>query len=163
MKQMLDGEEIELSQRSLEVPIDYRLSYKLPQVLIVLAQCSNRKTGCTALRLQTITSALQYQDHVEKLLEYAKEPSKHEIPLIRFDCASNRAIDFAIAEGLMETISSSKYRLTDKGREYVGQINKNKDLLVLEKQNAARLSLYLTESVLRTITKKWREAHAENQ
>lgn len=83
-------------------------------------------------------------------------------PIIRFDPAVNRAISFAVADGLIIQLKNGNYLLTSKGKMLVLDIDKDPELLMAEKHGLARISKKLTDKKINSLTEAWRTIYAEN-
>jgi Mn-dependent DtxR family transcriptional regulator len=93
-----------------------------------------------------------------KELEKVIDDKTETIPIVRFEPAVTRAVNFAIADGLIEIQSSnSKMKLTDKGKKIYSEILQDSDLMILEKQELSQIKDKLKDSVINRIIEKWGE------
>lgn len=143
------------------VPYNYRISYKVSQICLILDKSCRGKSGCSPVKLHMISFALSSKTIMERLIVFAQRESALP-PIVRFDPAVNRAVSFAIADGLIFQASNGKYVLTDKGRMLVSEIEKDSELLVVEKQELKTLSKKLTDEKIKRLADVWRATYAEN-
>lgn len=142
------------------VPYNYRISYKVTQLCIIMRLCG-RGDICSLIKLHMISYALISHDIMKKLVEFAEGTGNP--PLVRFDPAVNRALTYAIAYGLIEQQQTAKYKLTDRGRQLAEQIRISRDLMVTEINDLNILAKKLTENKVNAIVEMWRVKDAENQ
>lgn len=141
------------------VPYNYRISYKVTQLCLIMRICG-RGNVCSLTKLQMISFALISQDNMKKLIEYADNMSS--TPIVHFDPSVNRAITYAIGYGLVQYKSSSKFKLTDRGKMLAEYIETIDDLMKFEKQELLALSKKLTESKVNELIDKWRMNDVED-
>lgn len=142
------------------VPYNYRISYKVSQLCLILAMCCSRG-GCTLVKLHIISNALNTKAYMDILEAYVND--KIPFMIARFDPAVNRAIKYAIADKLLVQQKNGKFRLTDKGKSLVKKMEKEKDLLVIEKNYLSKLGTRLTDEKLESLISYWRYNNADNQ
>lgn len=143
------------------VPYNYRISYKVSQICLILAKSCWGKSGCLPIKLHMISFALCSKSAMEKLLEFAQNEFIAP-PIIRFDPAVNRAVSFAIADNLIFQSSNGKYVLAEKGRNLISEIDKDADVLVTEKADLSALSKKLTDQKIKQLSDIWRNTYAED-
>ena len=143
------------------VPYNYRISYKVSQICLILDKSCWGKSGCSPVKLHMISFALSSKVIMERLIIFAQNESALP-PIIRFDPAVNRAVSFAIADELILQASNGKYALTDKGRMLVSEIEKDSEILAVEKQELKTLSKKLTDEKIKRLAEVWRATYAEN-
>lgn len=142
------------------VPYNYRISYKVSQLCLIVAMCCSRG-GCTLVKLHIISNALNTKAYMDILDAYVND--KIPFMIARFDPAVNRAIKYAIADKLLVQQKNGKFRLTDKGKGLVKKMEKEKDLLVIEKNYLSKLGTRLTDEKLESLISYWRYNNADNQ
>ena len=94
------------------VPYNYRISYKVAQLCLIMRICGWGDV-CSLVKLHMISFALISHDNMKKLIDYTDESDS--VPVVRFDPAVNRALTFAIGYGLIKRQQNSKFKLTDRG------------------------------------------------
>lgn len=143
------------------VPYNYRISYKVSQICLILDKSCWGKSGCSPVKLHMISFALASKEIMERLIEFTQNEFASP-PIVRFDPAVNRAVSFAIADELIIQAANGKYVLTDKGKLLVSEIEKDSEVLVVEKQDLSSLSKKLTEEKIKRLSEVWRATYAEN-
>lgn len=142
------------------VPFNYRISYKIAQLSLILEL--NARGGCSLMKLQMIANALSTISDREKLWDFVNNGSNN-YTVVRFDPAVNRAVKYAIAEGLFNQQKNGLFRLAKKGKELIKVIMKDPSLLSSEKKYLFLLSNKLTEEKIKELTTFWRYTHVENK
>lgn len=125
------------------VPYNYRISYKVAQLCLIMRICGWGDV-CSLVKLHMISFALISHDNMKKLIDYTDESDS--VPVVRFDPAVNRALTFAIGYGLIKRQQNSKFKLTDRGRLLAEQIKADENLMVVEINDLCLLSKRLTEN-----------------
>ena len=108
-----------------------------------------------------VSFALCSKSVMDKLLDFAQSEFISP-PVVRFDPAVNRAVTFAIAEGLILQGNNGKYILTDKGWSLVAKIDNDETVLATEKFDLATLSTKLTDQKIKQLSDVWRNTYAED-
>lgn len=157
---MINNYEVIFDAKPNAVPYNYRISYKVSQICLIIDMTSWGKTGCSPIKLHMISFALSSKEIMDKLLSFARENA--EPPLIRFDPAVNKAVSFAIADGLILQSNKGKYVLSDKGKTLVKKIKEDAQVLVAEKIDLKNLSKKLSDERIKKLSELWRSKYAEN-
>lgn len=76
--------------------------------------------------------------------------------LVRFDPSVNRAVKYAIADKLLIQLKNGTFRLSDKGKKFVLDIEKDDSLLNNEKQYLDKYSKKLTNDKIDVLMSAWR-------
>ena len=141
------------------VPYNYRISYKVSQLCLILRICG-RGNVCSLVKIHMISFALISQSNMDKLISFVGDDGYS--PIVRFDPAVNRALTFAIAYGFVEQQQTGKFKLTDGGERLAEQIKVVKDLMVSEIESLNLLAKKLTENKIEALMDRWRDSHAED-
>lgn len=141
------------------VPYNYRISYKMAQICLIIAKTCSGRAGCSLVKLHIISNALNTKECMQALEEYVNE--KMSFMLVRFDPAVNRAIKYAITDKLVSQLKNGTFKLTDTGKELVKKIDKE-DILQEEKIFLKELGLKLTNDKIEQLMSLWRYKNAEN-
>jgi hypothetical protein len=96
---------------------------------------------------------LKSKQHQKDLLDALNGLLRPEIVLVRYDPALNRAVDYAIAENLIEALDKGRVQLTSAGNAMARQIVEARDTLVDEKRFLSTLGTIPTENLIRQLTK----------
>jgi len=141
------------------VPYNYRISYKVSQLCLILHKCSRR--GSSLIKLHMVSLALSSKNGMDRLKRFAESDSIAN-PVVLFDPAVNRAIIFAIADGFINQQKNGNYLLTDKGKGLISAIENDDELMISEKQELASLAKNLTETKVGDLSETWRKAYAQD-
>lgn len=154
-------DEIIFDAKNDAVPYNYRISYKIAQLcLILFTNCG--KGGCSLIKLHMISMAMCTNKDMTKILNFA-EDSSQTYTLIRFDPAVNRAVKYALADNIIYQQANGYFKLTEKGRTFANSIKKDAELMVREKSFLDKLSNKLTEDRIKNLMSFWREQGANNK
>ncbi|GHV03844.1 hypothetical protein FACS1894211_16590 [Clostridia bacterium] len=143
---------VTFTPRPLAVPFGARISYRVAQVCLLLEYCVARNSGCSELKVQTISNALSSQtSEMRDLINYAKRPSLYVHFTQRIDPCVTNAIAFALRDGLCERLKNTKYKITKKGRDFVYSIVSDGELLTREIRLLQELGTTLSEELAESI------------
>ncbi|MCP1102771.1 hypothetical protein M2454_003078 [Aequitasia blattaphilus] len=160
-KRFIEEQDVIFNAKPDAVPYNYRISYKVAQVCLILAKSCWGKSGCLPIKLHMISFALCSKEAMDKLLIFTQSEYA-EVPIVRFDPAVNSAVTFGIADGLIFQGQNGKYALTDKGRFFVSKIEKESTVLSAEKKDLSLLSTKLTDAKIKQLSDIWRNIYAED-
>ena len=131
---------------------EHRRMYKISQILLIL-ELSSRGGKSTLPRLQLFNWALKSRDRQERLATAAKIQSLN-VQAWGFDPALSIALRFADAEMLVNSVSTG-YQITDRGKLFVEDIEKDPELLLQEKEVLRRIGKGVTEGMVDAVAKGW--------
>lgn len=131
---------------------EHRLMYKISQILLVL-ELSSRGGKSTLPRLQLFNWALKSRDRQERLATAAKNQSLN-VQAWGFDPALSIALRYAVAEMLVNSVPTG-YQITDRGKLFVEDIEKDPDLMTQEKEVLRRIGKGVTEGMVDAVAKGW--------
>ncbi|MHC1761582.1 MAG: hypothetical protein AB9917_19115 [Negativicutes bacterium] len=140
------------------VPYNYRVSYKVSLLCLIMRMCCSRDT-CSLLKLHMISFAMYTRENMNRLLRFTNNESA-VTPIVRFDPAVNKALTFAIAYGFVEQQRSGNFKLTDQGKNFADRIKMVDDLLEIEKIDISEIAKKLTEAKIKGIVDQWRNNNA---
>lgn len=155
------ADEILFDAKPTAVPYNYRISYKISQLLLILSMCCARG-GCSLIKLNMISMAMCTPQEGTLLIEIVNGRITAP-PVVRFDPAVNRAILYAITDSLICQQKDGKLKLTAKGKLLVNSIQSEPNLMYHEKNFLSRLSTKLTEEKIKMIMANWRYSHVTDQ
>lgn len=158
-KFLIDHFNVKFDAKPDPVPYNYRISYKASQICLIISKTCRKRSGCSPLKLHIISFALSSNELMTELLNYVNG-SASKFPIIRFDPAINRAVSFSLSDGLIDSLPSGKYTLSEKGNRLIELIDKDDSILKKEKQDLEMLSRKLTDSKIDSIEKNWRKTNA---
>ena len=112
------------------VPYNYRISYKMAQLCLIISKSCSGREGCSLVKLHIISNGLNTEKNMRELEDYVNE--RMGFMLVRFDPAVNRALKYAIADDLVAQLKNGTFKLTKNGKEFIKRIEKE-DILLEEK------------------------------
>ncbi len=128
-----------------------------PECLII-SKCCRGRSGCSLVKIHIFSSALNTKENMKILEDYLLE--KIPYMLVGFDPAVNRAVKYAIADKLLIQLKNGTFRLSDSGKKFVSQIEKDSRLLINEKQYLDKYSRRLTNDKIDILMSTWRYKNA---
>lgn len=141
------------------VPYNYRISYKIAQICMIISKSCSGKSGCSLVKMHIISNALNTKECMKLLQDYVN--NKNGFMLVRFDPVVNRAIKYAVADKLVYQLKNGTFRLTDTGKELIKKIEKE-DIMIQEKKFLNELGTKLTNEKIDQLMSLWRYKNAEN-
>lgn len=136
------------------VPYNYRISYKLGQICLILLICGGRKS-CSFLKIQMIANAMNDEKGKTRLLKFCNN-NKMSYTSVRFDPAVNRVIKYVIADQMVMQLAQGNFKLTEKGKKFVQRIQRDNLLLKDEKEFLKKIGTQLTEEKIADLIETWR-------
>lgn len=146
-------ESIIFTNKPIPVPYNYRIVYKITQIALIIHICSGRK-ACSLIKIHMISTALKSKEGFNNLMNYVVY-NKQAIDLVRFDPSINRAVDFALAEGILLRQKNGLFKLTIKGKLYIQHIIKDASMFIIEKNQLKQLGSNLTEDKIDRLISMW--------
>lgn len=146
---------IDFKERPSPVPYNYRISYKVAQICLILFMI--KKGGCSFIKMQMISVALSSDYDMEQVLDFisGKLP---DYSIISFDPSVNNALLYARAEGLIEIQpSNGKFKLSKKGKQFAQTICNNADIMKKEKNNLKEIINNITDDEISSLVERWGE------
>lgn len=67
------------------VPYNYRISYKISQICMIIKKCCKPRSGCSLVKIHIISNALNAKEYQNALYDYVND--KMAFILVRFDPA----------------------------------------------------------------------------
>lgn len=141
------------------VPYNYRISYKMAQLCLIISKSCSSREGCSLVKLHIISNGLNTEKNMRELEDYVNE--RMGFMLVRFDPAVNRALKYAIADNLVSQLRNGTFKLTKNGKEFINKIGKE-DILLEEKAFLNKLGTRLTKEKIECLMSLWRYKNAED-
>ncbi len=141
------------------VPYNYRISYKMAQLCLIISKSCSSREGCSLVKLHIISNGLNTEKNMRELEDYVNE--RMGFMLVRFDPAVNRALKYAIADDLVAQLKNGTFKLTKNGKEFIKRIEKE-DILLEEKVFLNKLGTRLTKEKIERLMSLWRYKNAED-
>jgi hypothetical protein len=129
--QQTDNFRTAFRKRHFPVPADYRTVYKMGLILLVLDKASSG-TKASLSKLHFLIWALKSRRNREFIRGILQSGDTSNVVSWGIEPALNKALQFAIAEGLID-FASDRYRLAEKGKVWLKEIKADKSLLSEEK------------------------------
>jgi hypothetical protein len=140
------------------VPFNYRLSYKVGQICLILSMGNG---GMSLLKIHLLSMALYTKEGMTLLKDYVDNNINYTI--IRFDPVINRALNFTIGDGLVSQQKNGLLRLTKKGKQFVDLINKEINIMLKEKHFLSEYANRLTEDKIKKLETIWGYSNVANK
>lgn len=152
---------IRVKNKPTAVPYNYRILYKVTQLLLMISYCCATRKGCSVEKMHMISNAINDKEELNNLLSFIEEKNNNLI-IVRFDPVVNRAIGYALAENLILRQANGLFKLSPKGKTLVSEINKDINLFLREKNIMENISFKLTEEKIKSLILDWRINNVEN-
>lgn len=159
MSDYLLTNEIVFDSKPDAVPYNYRISYKMAQLCLIISKSCSGKEGCSLIKMHIISNALNTEKNMRELEDYVNE--RMGFMLVRFDPVVNRALKYAIADDLVAQLKNGTFKLTKNGKEFIKRIGKE-DILLAEKAFLNKLGTKLTKEKIERLMSLWRYKNAED-
>ena len=131
-------------QRPISVPGDLRPAWRISVIVLLLKNCC-RQGRSSLRRLHVLSWAVRDEEVANALVRAIGGEVPPGTVLVRIEPALNRAVDFAIGEGLIQRQSSDRVELTVDGKDFADTIMDDTLVLGYEKQFAERIRFSVTE------------------
>lgn len=139
--------------RPIALPADLRPLRKIAQIILVLKNAS-KSEKCSFLKLQLFNWAFASAAAMDQLKKYILyKDSEYQPSTIPLDPSINRALEFAIAEGLVELDKKGKLTLTGKGQRLAELLLSDESVLHEEKVHITQLGVKVNETKVLEIAK----------
>ena len=149
-------------KRPYPIPADYRPMYKIGIITMILKMCCRAETT-GLLKLHLLSWAISNDKNRDELRKHITSNYDSGFSVWGIEPALNRALQYAIADGICEMIAGKNYRLTIKGNELFKRINADKELFVEEKDFLKFVGKNkITDSRIDAMAKKWTIPYVEN-
>lgn len=155
----VETEKIRMVRRPVAVPYNYRIMYKLAQIVLIMSMCCVRK-GCSMQKVQMISAGLSSNNDFERLRSFID--GKLQYPIIRYDPSINRAILYSLAEKIIYRQENGLFRLMDKGKSFALELQKDTQIMIFEKAYLREIADRLTEDKITSVIADWRTYDVQN-
>jgi hypothetical protein len=130
---------------------EHRPLYKITQILHILDVSRGGKSSL--LRLHLFNWALKSPARLA-LLDHAITTGMLAFPTWGFDPAMVIALRFAVAEGLVQSVTNG-YQLEDKGRRFLKEAFKDPEIFTAERKALRNVGKGITEKMVDAAAKNW--------
>lgn len=134
-------------QRHLSLPEDLRPSWRIALLVLLMNGCCRGRKSSRA-RLHVLSWSVRSTESLQNLLAAAAGELNPRALVVRVDPFLDRAIDFAIGEGLIERLGGKGLQLTSTGKNYASAIVEAADIFVLEKSFIQTIGHKVTEDLV---------------
>ncbi|MDH1679855.1 hypothetical protein [Comamonas aquatica] len=137
-------------RRPVALPGDLRPTWRIGLLVLLLSQCC-RQQRSSLTRMHVLNWAARSEvNHADLTALIAGRLPPDQL-IVRFDPACNRAIDFAIGEGLLKRVDGSRIELTESGKALAEEISKDSEVYVTEKKLAGAIKQKVSETLVDNI------------
>lgn len=140
------------------VPFNYRLSYKIGQLCLIIS--SNTRGGTSLYKIHMLSIAMFSEEEKQKLFTFCNFDDPFFV--VRFDPSVNRTILFSLFDGLIIQQNNGLFKLTDKGKLLSDSIKDDVNVFIKEKLFLHDISNTLTEAKIKSLKAKWGELNASS-
>lgn len=149
--------------RPTPLPCDLRPVWRIAVLVLILNQCRQKRATIEQLHVMNWSiRSTKAQDHFLAYLQGRKAPNE---VVVRYDPSLTRAIDFAMAEGIVERFEKagsdqdgkSQYRLTlsQVGERIAADLMADQESMLAEKAFLSDIGQKITQSQIAALF-KWR-------
>ena len=103
-----------------------------------------------------IANSMNDEKGKRNLLNFCNTNGLSNFTSIHFDPAVNRIIKYAIADEMIKQLAQGNFKLLEKGKKFVQNINKDKSILKNEKSFLGKIGTNLTEEKIAALMDTWR-------
>lgn len=137
-------------QQPVSLPGDLRPVWRISVLMLLLRKCCTG--GKSSLRrLHVLSWAVRSSEASTMLLNAIDGEIPPDAVIVRIEPALNRAVDFAIGEGLLRRGTKDRVELTPEGRELAESILADKLVLAREKRFADEVRYSVTEGFVKSM------------
>ena len=137
-------------KRPIAIPGDLRPGWRIGLLVLLLHMCC--RGGRTSLtRLHVLSWGIRTAESKSALRAAVIGKLPPDSLLVRFEPSLNRAVDFALGEGLIRREGGSRIELTDQGKRLAEELEKEASVFTLEKQFLLEIRQKVTEALINAI------------
>lgn len=137
-------------RRPVALPGDLRPTWRIGLLSLLLSKCC-RQQRSSLTRLHVLNWAVRSEASYEDLTALIEDKLSPDQLIVRFDPAFNRAIDFAIGEGLVKRVDGSRIELTEPGKTFAEAISMDAEVYVIEKKLIDVIKQKVSETLVNNI------------
>lgn len=137
-------------RRPVAIPGDLRVGWRIGLLVLLITGCC--KSGRTSLtRLHVLSWGVRTKEGREVLIAAVTKELPPDALLVRFEPFLNRAIDFALGEGLINRTDGGRIEISDKGRALAAELAAVETAYEPEKHFIAAVRFRVTEKLVEEI------------
>jgi len=134
-------------RRPVAIPADLRPSWRVAVIVLLLRKCCRQnRSGFT--RLHVLSWGVRTIETRNALIAAAAGDIPPNTLLVRIEPSLNRAVNFALGEGLLRRVSGDKVELTPSGITFADQLDSNVVAFSREKAFMDSVGRRITESLV---------------
>lgn len=145
--------EINFSIKPIHVGYKFRTIYQVSRLILIIGLTSS-SWGCSILKLQVLSSALDDEKIFRNLESLVRVAGVGFLGSWNYNPLVSTAINYCNAEGISEYSKSGKLLLSVKGKEIFDEIMQDADLLKYEKSQLEKMKKGLSEAKLLSILER---------
>lgn len=134
-------------RRPLSLPEDLRPSWRIALLVLLMNGCCRGGKSSRA-RLHVLSWSVRSTDSLQDLLAATTGDLNPRSLVVRVDPFLDRAINFSIGEGVIESVGGKALKLTSAGKAFATEIGGKGDIFVLEKSFILAIGHKVTEDVV---------------
>lgn len=134
-------------RRPVAIPGNLRPAWRIGLLTLLLNGCC-RSARTSLARLHVLSWGVSTDENRYNLLNAVEGALTPDSLIVRFDPFLNRAIDFAIGEGLVRRCDGSKIELTSSGKSLANELLMTETIYVEEKRFISVIRLRVTETLV---------------
>lgn len=134
-------------QRPRPVSADVRPIWRVPYVLLLVRAC--RGGVATLSQLHVLNWGVRAAENSRSLTAFLSGEVEANDPVVRYEPALDRAVSLATGMGLLN-LDGRRWRLTDSGQELLKDIDRDEELLRLERERLSPVT-GLTQKAVREL------------
>ncbi|MPY19077.1 hypothetical protein [Paenibacillus glucanolyticus] len=137
-------------KRPVAIPADLRVDWRIGTLVLIL-YISCRNSRATLMKLHVMNWAIRNNQGRELFLQLCAGEIGPDNIIVRFEPWLNRAVDIALAEGLIQRINGDRVELSSSGAIMAKEILKKQECFVQEKEFLHTLRKSISEAKLKNI------------
>lgn len=146
------------NKRPIAISADYRPTFRITLIALVLLICSSRKKA-SLLKLHLFSWALKGTENMKAIYDLLANKRREVIHLWSIEPSLNRALRWGVSEGIFN-FEGNKYLLTKKGERLAELAMNDNEILDKEKEFLRSIRKSLSEKKVTEISKNWLNSNA---
>lgn len=134
-------------RRPLSLPEDLRPSWRIALLVLLMNGCCRGGKSSRA-RLHVLSWSVRNSGSLQDLLAATTGDLNPRSLIVRVDPFLDRAIDFAIGEGLIGNLGGKALKLSIAGKAFATEIGREADIFIVEKSFIETIGHKVTEDVV---------------
>lgn len=140
-------------RRPVSIPGDLRPGWRIAAIVLLINKCC-RQNRTTFARLHVLSWAVRTESSRRSLLAAIDGLLTPDAVIARVEPSLNRAVDFALGEGLLRRVDGDRIELTQAGLTLADEVNNDDVAFSAEKQFIGVLRKRLTENMVNQLFRR---------